>query len=95
MLPPFLVAAAVWLIVINAAAAGMYAWDKRSAQRGSRRISEAKLLAASALGGWPAAILVGRKLRHKTSKVSYRIKFAVAVIVNLTLVGGLVWLALR
>ncbi len=87
MLPPLLAGVALWLVLINAITASLYYWDKRMAKRGGWRISEANLLTASALGGWPAAIYTGRTLRHKTAKGSYRWKFAGAIVINLVIVG--------
>ena len=95
MLLPFFVAAASWWFVINAVTAGLYYWDKRAAKRGSWRVSEADLLVTSALGGWPAAIFVGRRIRHKTSKRSYRLKFAGAIVVHVVAVVGVLGWASR
>jgi uncharacterized membrane protein YsdA (DUF1294 family) len=46
------------------------------------------------LGGWPAGLGVGQRIRHKTKKLSYRIWFWIAVATNIGMhfIGGyLVW----
>ena len=63
----------------------VYAWDKRRAGLGERRISEASLLGLALLGGSPAALLAMVILRHKTRKPSFLIKFAAVVAVQVAL----------
>jgi len=67
---------------LSVAAFALYAGDKRAAQRGSWRTSEAMLLLVGLLGGWPGAILAQQVLRHKTSKRSFQAVFWVSVVVN-------------
>ncbi|GAB5403323.1 MAG: hypothetical protein Aurels2KO_15540 [Aureliella sp.] len=84
----------VWLIVANIATAALYVYDKRAAQShaaGSGRVPERKLLLWSLLGGWPAALIVGQKIRHKTHKLSFRIPFCAAVVTNIILHAVAVW----
>lgn len=52
-----------------------YATDKRRAQTNAWRIPEAHLHLMELLGGWPAAWIAQRRLRHKCSKVSYQCTF--------------------
>ncbi|TWU08019.1 hypothetical protein Pla52n_05970 [Stieleria varia] len=80
---------ALWTIAASVVTAAMYAWDKRAASRAKQRIAERTLLIASAVGGWPGALICGRYIRHKTAKLSYRIKFFVAMVVHLALSGAL------
>ena len=47
---------------------------------GERRIPEQTLHLLEILGGWPAAFLAQRVLRHKSSKVSYQIAFWLIVL---------------
>lgn len=63
-------------------AALVYAVDKSAAQRGRRRVPESTLLAIGLVGGWPGAILAQERLRHKTSKISFRVKFWITVALN-------------
>ena len=60
----------------------LYAVDKAAAIDGRARISESTLLAVGTLGGWPGAVVAQQALRHKTSKLSFRIRFWVGVAVN-------------
>jgi uncharacterized membrane protein YsdA (DUF1294 family) len=63
---------------------GFFYWlDKRAAQNGQWRVSEAFLLGLSFAGGWPGAIVAQQMLRHKTSKVSFRIAFWLTVAFNI------------
>lgn len=67
-----LIVFAIYLSV-SVVAFATFAWDKRAAQRGRRRIPERNLHLLELLGGWPGAILAMRTLRHKSSKPSYQI----------------------
>lgn len=63
----------------------VYAWDKRAARRDLRRVPERTLLSLDLAGGWPGGALAQTTLRHKTRKLSYRIKFVAAAAINLGL----------
>lgn len=65
----------VWLLLASVAAWSVYALDKRRAQAGAWRISEASLHLLELLGGWPGALLAQHHLRHKTRKVGFQILF--------------------
>ena len=54
--------------------------DKRAAQRGSRRISERSLLLPVLFGGGPGLLAGMLFFRHKTSKRSFQVKFAGALV---------------
>jgi len=56
-----------------------YAWDKRRAGLGERRVPESALLALAFFGGSPSAAVAMLVLRHKTRKTSFLLKFAVVV----------------
>lgn len=79
----------VWTGLASLIAGLMYLWDKRAAVGGRRRIPEAMLLIVSASGGWPGALLVGQRIRHKTQKLSYRVALGLCVLVNIAAVLGL------
>jgi uncharacterized membrane protein YsdA (DUF1294 family) len=57
-----------------------YARDKRRAQDGEWRVSEAQLHLWELLGGWPGAWIAQRRLRHKCSKGSYQFVFWLIVL---------------
>ena len=78
-----------WLVAANLAAASAYAWDKRRAVRGSRRIPEAALLGLALVGGSPAAALTMGLLHHKTRKPRFLIAFAAVVLLQAAVLAAL------
>lgn len=68
--------------VLSLVCALFYWQDKGAAQKKQRRVPEATLLMLGLLGGWPGAIVAQQTLRHKTSKVSFRIAFWATVVLN-------------
>ena len=72
------------LACLNLAAYVMYARDKSAARQGRRRTPEATLLLLGLLGGWPAALIAQRRLRHKTAKTSFQVRFWLTVVANVT-----------
>ena len=85
-------ALAIWLVAINLVTYLMYAWDKRRANKGQRRISERELLLWALAGGSPAAFLAMRRFRHKTQKTSFRVQYWAIVVIQIALI---VWLIKR
>ena len=69
-----------YMVTIGALTYGMYAYDKRRAQAGEWRVPEVTLHLLEITGGWPAAFLAQRWLRHKTSKRSYQFMFWLIVL---------------
>lgn len=82
----------LWYAGMSLVAGLMHAADKRKARRGARRISERNLHLAELAGGWPGAWLARRLLRHKTAKVSYRLKSAAIALAHLTAWIAATWL---
>ncbi len=81
-----LIAYVIWLFIANVVTAFLYVFDKRAAQNHaepSGRVPERKLLLWSLLGGWPAALVVGQKIRHKTHKLAFRIPFYAVIGINI------------
>lgn len=87
-----LVLIVVWTLVASLLTASLYAWDKRAARRDHPRVRERTLLLWSLAGGWPGGWLAGSRLRHKTQKTSYRIRFGLSILTNLAVYAGLLWL---
>ncbi|THJ33940.1 DUF1294 domain-containing protein [Lampropedia aestuarii] len=77
----------LWLLVVNVITFGVYAVDKSAAQQGAWRTKETTLHILSLLGGWPAALLAQRHLRHKSSKQSFQAVFWLTVVGNVLLMG--------
>ena len=67
----------------------MYAKDKNAAEYGKWRSSENTLHILSLFGGWPGAAIAQSFLRHKSKKISFRVKYWITVIANC---GALYWL---
>ena len=83
-------------VVVNVLTFFLYAFDKDAAQDGRRRTREDTLHLFSLAGGWPAAWLAQQSLRHKSSKVSFQARHAVAVLLHCAaLAGWILWLAPR
>ena len=68
----------------------LYGRDKSAALKRERRTPEAALLTNSLLGGWPGALIAQQRLRHKTRKASFQVKFWLVVLVNIAMVFTLV-----
>jgi uncharacterized membrane protein YsdA (DUF1294 family)/cold shock CspA family protein len=82
---------AIWTLV-NGITLVLYVVDKSAAEEGRWRTPEARLHLFALAGGWPAAAFAQQKLRHKTTKESFRAMFWLTVVVNLAL---MLWLASR
>ncbi|MBW4478291.1 MAG: cold shock and DUF1294 domain-containing protein [Tolypothrix brevis GSE-NOS-MK-07-07A] len=61
----------------------LYADDKSRADLGRWRVSERTLHLCEFMGGWLGAFIAQRRLRHKSSKVSYLIVFWVIVAIHI------------
>ena len=70
-----------YAILISGFTYWIYARDKRRAEAGEWRVPEMRLHLLELLGGWPAAFLAQRRLRHKCSKGSYQFVFWLIVLV--------------
>lgn len=67
----------------------LFGYDKWQAGRShGRRIAEASLFLASALGGWPGGLLGLIVFRHKSAKPSFQLKFAGAFVAWAGLIVG-------
>jgi uncharacterized membrane protein YsdA (DUF1294 family)/cold shock CspA family protein len=68
----------------------VYAADKTAAVTGTWRTPENTLHLLALIGGWPGALIAQQKLRHKSSKTSFRAVFWTTVLANC---AALVWLS--
>ena len=68
-----------------------YGIDKWVARNDMWRISEAKLHLLSLVGGWPGALLAQQIFKHKRSKSSFMKVYWLTVLVNLILLGLIVF----
>lgn len=69
---------AAMLTMANLASALLVFIDKRRAAAGSRRVPEATLIGWALLGGFPGGVMTMRRIRHKTQKRSFQLKYALA-----------------
>lgn len=66
-----------------------YFLDKSAAKNNRWRTKESTLHLFSVMGGWPGALLAQKKLRHKSSKKSFKRVYLLTVLFN---IGALAWL---
>jgi len=69
-----------WIISISVFGYIICYRDKRKAQLGLWRTSEATLHLIEFAGGWIGSFIAQRQFRHKTSKTSYQIIFWIIVL---------------
>lgn len=69
-------------VAVNLLAFFLYGFDKRAALNGAARVSEAVLLIMVILGGYAGAWLAMQKFRHKTQKLSFKLRFVIALILH-------------
>jgi uncharacterized membrane protein YsdA (DUF1294 family)/cold shock CspA family protein len=69
-------------VVMSVVTYFVYRADKRAAATGSWRTTEFTLIFLGFLCGWPGAILAQQRLRHKTTKRSFRTVFWLSVVLN-------------
>lgn len=65
----------------------VFAWDKRCAVMGRRRIPEKTLHLLELLGGWPGAWIAFGLVRHKNRKLSF---VAITAAISLLQIAGLI-----
>jgi len=75
--------------ILSTVAFAFYRVDKSAARLGYWRTTESVLFMLSLIGGWPGAIVAQQLMRHKSRKLSFRLKHLVFLLLNLTLFGWL------
>src|SRR5690349_8025151 len=68
-------AIAGYVVAVSCVTFWLYWHDKRQAETEGWRTPESTLHLAELFGGWPAAFLAQRTLRHKISKIRYQAAF--------------------
>lgn len=81
----------LYLLAVNAAAFLVMGLDKRRARRGKWRISEKALFLPTVLGGALGGVLGMRAFRHKTKRWYFRFGFPLLLVLQVVLLGWLVW----
>lgn len=60
-----------------------YGWDKYTAKKGKKRVTEKTLHLMGFLFGWPGAALAQQAMRHKTVKLKFRRVFWLTALINI------------
>lgn len=81
------------MALLNAVTFMAYAFDKTAAEQGRWRTSESTLHMLALLGGWPAAWLAQRALRHKSRKQPFLTTYVLTVVLHLGALSALLWRA--
>ncbi len=72
----------LWCVLTSVVAFVLFGYDKfRAAHASSGRVSEFHLVLIGALGGWVGGLLGMLVFRHKTSKLSFQLKYGAAFLV--------------
>ncbi len=77
---------AAWLIDVNVVTFLSYWYDKLQAGAGGSRVPELVLLALAGVGGTAGALVAMYRLRHKTVKTSFQVRFWLIVALQVVLV---------
>lgn len=88
---PLMIVLSVY-VVMSVVTFIVFAWDKRAAERGRRRVPEARLHLLELLGGWPGGLIGQVALRHKHRKLKYMAVFWLIVVLHAA--GWMLWLRL-
>jgi uncharacterized membrane protein YsdA (DUF1294 family) len=72
--------AAIWFALFNGVTFVAFGFDKWRASGSKPRVSEFSLALLGALGGWPGGLLGMNVFRHKTAKLTFKLKYALALI---------------
>jgi uncharacterized membrane protein YsdA (DUF1294 family) len=83
-----------WLLAVTLTTFGYYGYDKWRARVGSRRVPELVLHLLALAGGSVGAYLGMRAFRHKTIKANYRVVFGVILVLQLLILGLVVFLTI-
>ena len=83
------------LVSVNIVTFLLYGFDKRQSRGKGIRVPENTLHLFCLVGGSPGAFVGQRVFHHKTRKGSFQLVFWVLVMVQLGLVGWLIWMTYR
>ena len=65
--------------------------DKKFAEKNLRRIPENYFFIIAILGGWPMGSLTMKTIRHKTVKRSFQVKYFLSSLLNILIIGILIF----
>ena len=87
----FLIAVLAITLVMSIVTFGLYASDKKRAGSGAWRIKESTLFICGFLMGGVGAALAMKFLRHKTKHMSFKVLVPLAILLNLAVIGAVVY----
>ena len=90
-----LIAAFIWVLLVNLWTILRFWQDKRRAIAGARRIPEADLLGLALIGGSPGAFAARRLFRHKTRKQPFTTRLWLIALAQLGIGAGLLVFSLQ
>jgi uncharacterized membrane protein YsdA (DUF1294 family) len=71
--------AAIWLAAFSVVTFLAFGFDKCRASSSGSRVPESFLVMFGVVGGWPGGLLGMIVFRHKTSKWTFQLKYALAL----------------
>ena len=80
-----------YLVGVNFATFGLYAYDKSGAKLGLLRVPENALHLFALAGGTPSALVAQGLLRHKTVKRKFKVVFWTVAAIQVALLAWLAW----
>ena len=92
---PWFVWVGLWYALASLVTFCAFWWDKRAAQKGAWRTREWTLHQLELIGGWPGALAAIHRLRHKSSKLSFKFVTALMIVLHLAAVAGFVYLRMN
>ena len=72
--------AAIWFAAFSVVTFLAFGFDKWRASSSGNRVPESFLVMFGALGGWPGGLLGMIVFRHKTAKLTFQLKYVLALI---------------
>lgn len=79
----------LYFLVLSAITFATYAKDKSAAMNNRWRVEERTLHFLALAGGWPAALMAQRVLRHKSRKRTFQRVFVATIVLNCAAIVGL------
>ena len=71
-----------WLAIASAANFLLFGYDKLRSKASNERVPEFRLVLIGALGGWAGGLAAMLIFRHKTAKLSFKLKYAAALLIH-------------
>jgi uncharacterized membrane protein YsdA (DUF1294 family) len=72
--------AIAWFGALSVVAFFTFGFDKWRASGANRRVPESFLISLGALGGWPGGLIGMNVFRHKTAKLTFKLKYSLALL---------------